>query len=46
MQKQIDELTSDFNTSEYDIWTEGGRSKQESEEFKNSLIKYYKRQGG
>jgi len=25
MQKQIDELTSDFNTSEYDIWTEGGR---------------------
>jgi len=46
MQKQIDELTSDFNTSEYDIWTEGGRSKQESEEFKNALIKYYKRQAG
>lgn len=43
MQKQLDELTSDFNTSEYDIWTEGGRSKQESEEFKNALIKYYKR---
>jgi hypothetical protein len=36
MQKQIDEISSDFNTSEYDIWTEGGRSNKESKEFKNS----------
>lgn len=46
MQKQINELSSDFNTSEYDIWTEGGRSKQESEVFKKALIKYYKREAG
>ena len=45
MKEQIDELNSDFNTSEYDIWTEGGRSKQEADDFKDSLIKYYKRQG-
>ncbi|KAJ1434296.1 hypothetical protein B484DRAFT_446745 [Ochromonadaceae sp. CCMP2298] len=45
MQKQIDEISSDLNTSEYDIWTEGGRSNQESKKFKNSLINYYQRRG-
>lgn len=39
----LNTLTVDFNLQTYDIWTEGGRSQIEQEEFKKNLIKFYKR---
>jgi hypothetical protein len=36
-------LTADFNLQTFDIWTEGGRSTTEQSDFKDALIKFYKR---
>ncbi len=43
LQESLNFLTSDFNLQTYDIWTEGGRSAVEQEEFKEKLIKFYQR---
>jgi hypothetical protein len=36
-------LEIDYNVSNYDIWTESGRTVTEQKEFKDGLIKYYGR---
>lgn len=43
MEKSLSILTADFNLQTFDIWTEGGRSAVEQTEFKNAVIKFYKR---
>jgi hypothetical protein len=42
--KIVKELNDEVNLSELDIWTEKGRSQKEQSAFKNSLIKFFKRQ--
>lgn len=43
LSNSIRELAIDHNLNKYDIWTESGRSAVEQQEFKDSMIKYYKR---
>lgn len=43
LQKQISELAIDHNLSNYDVWTETGRSEKEQKQFKNSLCTFYDR---
>ena len=43
---RLTELEREFNTIEYDIWTEQGRTAVEQSDFKKSLIKYYQRGPG
>jgi hypothetical protein len=45
LEKRLSSLTIDYNLSEYDIWTEKGRSQHEQQEFKERLINYYSRRG-
>ena len=45
LERKIDELAVDHNLSNYDIWTETGRSEIEQKEFKDNLLLYYKRRG-
>ena len=40
---RIDTFTSEYNLSNYDIWSETGRSVTEHAEFKEKLIKFYGR---
>ena len=40
---RIDTFTSEYNLSNYDIWSETGRSLAEQKEFKKKLIKFYRR---
>ena len=40
---EVKTLKDEFNISEYDIWTEQGRSDTEQATFKDGMIKYYKR---
>ena len=40
---EVRELRNEFNVSEYDVWTEQGRTEVEQTAFKNGLIKYYRR---
>jgi 2-oxo-4-hydroxy-4-carboxy--5-ureidoimidazoline (OHCU) decarboxylase len=37
----IGSVEKEFNASEYDIWTERGRSLVEQSDFKRRLVKYY-----
>ena len=41
--QSLKDLAIDHNISNYDIWTETGRSEVEQKEFKTAMIKYYKR---
>jgi hypothetical protein len=45
VKREIATLAVEHNLSNYDIWTETGRSEAEQTEFKASLIKYYDRAG-
>lgn len=40
---RLSKVEKEFNASEYDIWTEEGRSQSEQQDFKNALTKYYMR---
>ena len=41
----LKDLAIEHNINNYDIWTETGRSEVDQKEFKDSLIKYYRRGG-
>ena len=43
IENQIASLSIEHNLSNYDIWTETGRSEAEQQEFKKELINYYNR---
>ena len=43
LESHIDALAIEHNISEYDIWSETGRSEGEQAEFKSTLITYYNR---
>jgi len=43
LSKSVKELAVDHNLSNYDIWTETGRTEQEQQEFKDGLIVFYNR---
>mmetsp|Transcript_30631 Transcript_30631/g.41932 ORF Transcript_30631/g.41932 Transcript_30631/m.41932 type:complete len:363 (-) Transcript_30631:70-1158(-) len=43
--KSLRDLAIDHNISNYDVWTETSRSEVEQKEFKDAMIKYYKRGG-
>jgi hypothetical protein len=43
LEQKIDNLAVEHNISEYDIWSEGGRSVAEQADFKRKLIAYYNR---
>ena len=45
LENRINELAVEHNLSEYDIWSESGRSEVEQTAFKDNLIKYYRRGG-
>ena len=45
VRRDIAALAVEHNLSNYDIWTETGRSEAEQTEFKDGLIKYYRRAG-
>ena len=40
---EVKMIKDEFNISEYDIWTEQGRSETEQVTFKDGMTKYYKR---
>ena len=43
LQATVATLNNEFNVTEYDIWTERGRTEIEQRTFKDDMIKYYKR---
>lgn len=43
LDKRISELAVDHNLSNYDVWSENGRSVREQKDFKNSLCAFYGR---
>jgi hypothetical protein len=43
LQATVATLNNEFNVTEYDIWTERGRTENEQRSFKDEMIKYYKR---
>ncbi len=43
IEESLSVLTADFNLQTFDIWTESGRSATEQADFKDALIKFYKR---